>query len=106
MELKTALFSFKGRMRRSEFNTLWLPIVAVLTLVSFINSNIGFISFVLLLWPMFALTTKRYHDFNSNGLIGLFQLLPWFGTLVVIIGCSFTIGDFKDNKYGPSSYNK
>lgn len=106
MGLQTALFSFKGRMRRSEFNKLWLPITIALTLIYIFNSDIAFVLFIILSWPLFALTTKRYHDFNGTGLLGLFQLVPWFGTLIVFIGCSLTVGDYKDNQYGSSPYRK
>ena len=104
MDLKTALFSFKGRMRRSEFNKLWLPITFAPIILAVFNLHLAIITFVLTLWPLFALTTKRYHNFGNPGFLGIFQLLPSFGWLIVFVGCSLTIGDYKDNKYGASPY--
>ncbi|WP_218395699.1 DUF805 domain-containing protein [Alteromonas lipotrueae] len=104
MDLVTALFRFKGRMRRSEFNKLWLPLTLAPMLISLFSYEIAVTILVFTLWPLFALTTKRYHDFGSSGVLGLFQLLPWMGWLIVFVGCSLTVGDYKDNKYGSSPY--
>ena len=68
------------------------------------NTNLAVIFFVFTLWPLFALTTKRYHDFSNPGFLGVFQLLPGVGWLIVFVGCSLTVGDYKDNKYGSSPY--
>lgn len=106
MDLKKALFSFKGRIRRSEFNKLWIPLSVVQILFVYLDFKIALFLYIVTLWPLFALTTKRYHDFGSKGLLGIFQLLPWAGWLIVFVGCSFTIGDYKDNKYGPSTYRQ
>ncbi|MBT0588194.1 DUF805 domain-containing protein [Alteromonas oceanisediminis] len=104
MDLITALFSFKGRMRRSDFNKLWLPLTITPLIISYFSEDVAIVIIFFSLWPLFALTTKRYHDFGSSGILGLFQLLPLFGWLIVFVGCSLTIGDYKDNKYGTSPY--
>ena len=106
MNLVTLLFSFKGRIRRSIFNRWWLPLTFLPIFVFSFHEEIAIILFLFTLWPLFALNTKRYHDFNSSGLLGIFQVLPAAGWLIVFVGCSLTVGDFKDNKYGPSPYKE
>ncbi|PCK07570.1 MAG: hypothetical protein COA42_13565 [Alteromonadaceae bacterium] len=55
---------------------------------------------------LLALSAKKCHDFGSAGWVGLFQILPGIGWLIALVGCGFTIGDFKDNRYGNSIYRK
>lgn len=104
MEILPLLFSFKGRIGRVQFSKWWIPLTLITVPFYYINEQLAGIITILMLWPLFALTTKRYHDFNSFGWLGVFQLLPVIGWLIVIVGCSFTVGDFKDNKYGKSIY--
>lgn len=98
------LFSFTGRISRRQFSQWWIPIQLSIILGYWLHKDLGLSLIAFALWPLMALTTKRYHDFGSNGLIGLLQFVPMFGWLAVIAGCCFTIGDYKDNKYGVSLY--
>ncbi len=104
MEVLPLLFSFKGRIGRIQFTKWWLPLTSITLSLYYLNDQLAGMVAILLLWPLFALTTKRYHDFNSFGWLGIFQLLPIIGLLIVIVGFCFTVGDFKDNKYGESLY--
>jgi uncharacterized membrane protein YhaH (DUF805 family) len=104
IDILPLLFSFKGRIGRAQFSRWWIPLTLITMPFYYTNEQIALIVFVIMLWPMFALTTKRYHDFNSFGWLGIFQLIPIIGWLIVIVGCCFTVGDFKDNKYGKSLY--
>lgn len=104
MDTLPLLFSFKGRIGRIQFSTWWLPLTFLPSLIYLVNEQVAGTLFVLLLWPLFALTTKRYHDINNMGILGIFQLLPFIGWLIVFVGCCLTVGDFKDNKYGKSIY--
>jgi uncharacterized membrane protein YhaH (DUF805 family) len=104
MDIAPLLLSFKGRISRSQFNFWWLPLTFLPIIIFSLNEYVAGILMLLLLWPLFALTTKRYHDFGSSGVLGILQILPFMGWLIVFVGCSLTIGDFKDNKYGGSTY--
>lgn len=100
------LFSFKGRIGRLQFSKWFLPLTFFPAIVFPFNSILAIWLFIAFLWPLFALTTKRYHDFNNSGWLGIFQLLPLGGWIIVFAGCCFTIGDFKDNRFGRSIYQK
>lgn len=104
MEVLPLLFSFKGRIRRVQFTKWWLTLTLITLPLYYLNEQLAGMITIFLFWPLFALTTKRYYDFNSFGWLGIFQLLPIIGWLIIIVGCCSTVGDFKDNKYGKSLY--
>ncbi len=107
MALRPLLLSFKGRIGRKQFLTWYIPLWGLPILTTLLSQTAAAYLFLVMLWPLFALTTKRYHDFGKAGWAGLFQLIPGLGGLLIILaGCGMTIGDFHDNKYGESLYKK
>ena len=100
------LFSFKGRVGRAQFLLWYLGIAALLVGSVYVDVKLASYLNIVALWSQFALTTKRYHDYGSAGWLGLLQLLPGIGVLIVLVSCGFTIGNFNDNKYGISIYRK
>lgn len=80
-------FSFKGRIRRTEYGLSL--IIAVI--VSIITLGFG----VVLTFPfMLAQGAKRCHDLNNSG---WYQLIPFYGLLLL-----FVEGDKSPNRYGDS----
>ena len=106
MEVVPLLFSFSGRIGTKQFLLYFLPLSAIHLVIGFFSFKVAAGVHVLLFWPLFALTSKRCHDYGSFGWIGIMQLVPVLGWLIVLIAGGFTIGDFKDNKYGESIYRK
>lgn len=107
MELKPLLLSFKGRIGRKQFLKWYIPLWLLPLVIALYSKELGGYFFLATLWFLFALTTKRYHDFGKAGWAGLFQLIPGIGgVLIVLAGCGITIGDFNDNQYGKSLYRK
>jgi uncharacterized membrane protein YhaH (DUF805 family) len=110
MKPKQILFSFNGRIGRL---TYWLAIVAlivavqILTFAPFLLNNeetavlmVGVISqllWLLSLWPMLAVGSKRLHDRNKNGWwLLIFWLLPF-----ALFGFGFSIDFFGSPNTGP-----
>lgn len=111
MNLQHILFSFDGRIGR---RTYWLAILAVVVTVAVLTSvpllipseNVAvfilaltsqFI-WLLSLWPLLAVGSKRLHDRNKNGWwLLLFWVLPF---ALVVAGLSIAI--FNDPRTGRS----
>ncbi|MCP4978463.1 MAG: DUF805 domain-containing protein [Maribacter sp.] len=107
MDTFPLLFSFIGRIGRRQFLIWYIPIMLVSFIIAIFDVEIGGYFYLLMLWPLFSLTTKRYHDLGSAGWFGLFQLLPGIGGLMIVLaGCGLIIGNFHDNRYGKSIYKK
>ena len=107
MDILAVLTSFSGRIGRKQFLIWYIPIwVLSLVLAMYDILVAGYYSLIMA-WPLFALTTKRCHDLGSAGWFGLFQLIPGFGGILIILaGCGMTIGEFNDNRFGKSIYKK
>ncbi|WP_020411353.1 DUF805 domain-containing protein [Microbulbifer variabilis] len=106
VSIKALLFSFDGRIARRQFLLAFLPISLMPTLLVDVSINAALSLFVVLLWPLLAVTAKRYHDIGKRGWWGLIQFWPVIGWIWILLECGTTIGDFKDNKYGKSIYRK
>jgi uncharacterized membrane protein YhaH (DUF805 family) len=110
MKLQKILFSFDGRIGR---RTYWLATLAVivavlvLTFAPFLlNSEaaavlmLAFSQFIwlLCLWPILAVGSKRLHDRNKNGWwLLVFWLLPF-----ALVVAGFSIALFDDPRTGRS----
>ena len=109
MNLQKILFSFDGRIGR---RTYWLAILAVivavpaLTFAPFLLGNEGWAVLILALtsqfiwllslWPLLAVGSKRLHDRNKNG---WWLLVYWLLPFVLICG-GFSIYLFDDPRTG------
>ena len=105
--------TFSGRSQRSEY---WYFIIFYF-LITFacktldtaientnINEGIGLfagMAGLALLLPLFAVTTRRFHDIGKSGWWQLIDLVPFIGTLVLLV---FMLRDSVDetNEYGPN----
>jgi uncharacterized membrane protein YhaH (DUF805 family) len=109
MNLKTILFSFEGRIGRGIF---WLAMLAlivavqVLTFAPFLLGSEGAavlmfaltsqLVWLLSLWPILAVGSKRLHDRNKNGWwLLVFWLLPF---ALFAVGLSIVL--FNDPRTG------
>ena len=99
----SAPFSFKGRIRRTEY---WLSIIIgyiylffVIGLVGYSNgsNNLGSVGFLFLIpfyWFLIAQNTKRCHDRGNSE---WFQIIPFYG-----LWMAFGESDRFVNDYGPN----
>lgn len=96
----TAVFSFKGRIRRLEFGLTYLAywfFCLPMNVLSEDEISAGFASIWLLLlipvvWILLAQRTKRCHDLGYSG---WWQLVPFFDLLLI-----FSKGEPQINQYG------
>lgn len=99
-----APFSFKGRIRRTEYWLSWIAAYTYLALVAAFSikdheaSEGGGIAFLLFLipfyWFVFAQNAKRCHDRGNSG---WFQIIPLYG-----LWMAFGSSDQFVNAYGPN----
>lgn len=103
------LFTFEDRINRARYWTgiiivLALEIVVISAMVT-INTwpmmGLGIILLLLLIWPAYALTVKRFHDRGKSGWWVLMWFVPIIGHLWILIECGFLPGDKGPNEYGP-----
>lgn len=83
-DFKSALFSFKGRLRRQHFWISW----AILMVVGIICSFIPVISFVLgliVLIPHLAVGFKRFHDMGKPGWLVVIPWVLWYGATGMLV---------------------
>ncbi len=123
MPLKELLFSFNGRIRRSQY---WLTAIVVSLAFSVIFGTIigivaaanmrafeqgtvpaifwivYFLSFIPIAWVSLALLVKRWHDRDKSGWWALIVLIPLVGPIWQLIECGFLDGTQGPNKFGPS----
>jgi uncharacterized membrane protein YhaH (DUF805 family) len=101
---------FSGRARRSEFWNWFLFTILVSIVASIIDrlilrstGNIGIVASLAnlaLVLPSLAVGARRLHDINRTGWWQLLHLVPFIGTIVLIV---FWVQDSQgENKYGPS----
>ena len=103
-----APFSFKGRIRRTEYCLTYLIYCVALIIMAFVMGLIAgitnmsdtamtiiiYILAIPLIWFLYAAGAKRCHDRGHNG---WWQLIPFY-----ILWLFFAEGDSCDNEYGPS----
>lgn len=107
MDILPLLTVFSGRIGRRQFLMWYVPIWALSVVIAMFDVVVAGFYSLSMLYPMFALTTKRCHDLGGAGWFGLFQLIPGVGGITIILaGCGMTVGDFNDNRYGQSIYKK
>ena len=93
-------FDFKGRATRSEFwyFALFYSIVYFLISIGTISIPelhiISFLFFLLTFFPYIAVTTRRLHDRNRSGWWQLMVLLPFVGSIILLVWyCSASVDD-------------
>lgn len=110
--LRTAFFSFNGRMGRSEYvGVLVASLVAFAIVVAAVDAipnakddplmNAGLIgAAVLFMWVRFASSSKRFHDYDRSAWSCLGFLVP-IVNIFLFIELIFRRGDPEANQYGP-----
>lgn len=94
-------FSFKGRIRRTEYGLSLIIYGIPATILNILSESdvsvgaaiIALLSFIPLLWFIWAQGAKRCHDRNNSG---WFQIIPFYGLWML-----FAEGDSGDNDFGP-----
>ncbi len=105
--VKNQYADFNGRTGRKAF---WM-FVLVSFLISFVLSVLdgvlgtvffGVIFSLGVLVPSIAITARRLHDTGKSGWWQLIGLIPFIGTIILIVLCVLK-GDAGSNKYGPAT---
>ena len=100
--------TFSGRATRSEywfFNLFYVLLIFIITiLMAAINTpefiaSIALIIALGLFIPCWSVSFRRLHDTGRSGWWCLLVLIPYIGSLALLI--IFCIGSVEDNKYGP-----
>jgi uncharacterized membrane protein YhaH (DUF805 family) len=111
-------FSFNGRAARSE----WWGVNAVILLPAYVlgrillaDPNRGtlmsttlLLASIPLIWTSIAVSVRRLHDLNKEGIWYLISLVPVIGPGWLLIYCGFLQGTAGPNRYGerrPSSFD-
>jgi len=110
------LFSFKGRIRRSDF---WLGnlilFIAMIVIAQGIALFAGvdldsktdlratgaqFLAALIVMWPNLAVGVRRLHDRNQSGWWILLSFIPVIGSFWLVINLGILRGTEGDNRYG------
>ncbi len=96
------LFSFDGRIRRTEFALSLIVIYPIIAFVVYICSRIdpeeplslgiSLLSYIVLLWFRWSQGAKRCHDRGNSG---WWQIIPFY-----VLWLLFAEGDAGPNEYG------
>lgn len=109
MTVGEALFSFKGRMTRSDY---WLKGFLPLLPVGILNNVLTYgvatdgaratamVIGVMSLWPGLALAIKRFHDRNRSAWFLLIFLIPIAGPIWFLVEVWFLRGTVGPNRFG------
>lgn len=110
------LFSFKGRLRRSDYWLGGLIVFAGIVTFAVVMGQIFHVDIadtsdirtsliqagavLLFMWPNLAVSVKRLHDRNQSGWWVLLSFLPVIGNAWTIINLGILRGTPGDNRYG------
>lgn len=124
LNFKNLFLKLKGRISRQTF---WISIIILIVaqiLITIIlqlmglsrinedgTQNIYFwVSllgvFLLFLWPLICVSTKRYHDRGKSGWWQLVLLIPIGGLVVFIVDAGLLRGVQGRNRYGADPFRK
>ncbi len=101
-------FSYKGRIPRRMFwfygvgGMLGLGTIgwALLTIAGVPDSRADRWVWLALVWPITAISAKRWHDAGKSGWWALWCLVPVIGTIVTLLANGFMHGTRGPNAYG------
>jgi len=112
MTIPRALFSFEGRLSRSDY---WMKGFLPLLPVGILNNILAYgiategaqvVSMtiaILMLWPGMALVVKRLHDRNRSGWFAATMLIPFAGIVFaiwILVEVWFSRGTMGPNRFG------
>src|SRR3989442_838961 len=94
-------FILTGRITRSAYWFTSIPIV-LFAIIAQVNKEYNWSIFLWLIiaWPSFAISTKRWHDRDKSGWWNLINLIPLIGTIWSFIECGFLLGTNGPNRFG------
>lgn len=98
---------FEGRASRREFWMFTLVNVVVAFLIGFVSGLLGLpkiigtLYMLAILLPSLAVTVRRLHDMDKSGWWVLLALIPFVGSIVLLIMCIFE-GTQGLNRFGPN----
>ena len=104
-----SVFSFKGRIRRTQY---WLTnfIIGLLFVPANISNDISegvaiytLLIFIPAMWVSLANIVKRFHDLGRSGWFACFLFIP-IANIIFGIYAAFFKGQEHDNEYGPNPY--
>lgn len=104
-----SVFSFKGRIRRTQYwltNFIITLLLAPANISNDMNEGVAIILLLFIpamLWVSFANMVKRYHDLGRSGWFACFQFIP-IANIIFGIYAAFFKGQEYDNEYGPNPY--
>ncbi len=107
MDIGQLFFSLRGRINRKTYWIAVLPFIVGYAVADVLTQstdgstvNLGFIMFLVMLWPSLAVQTKRWHDKNKSGWWNLIGLVPIIGPFWAFIELGFFRGTAGTNRYG------
>ena len=116
MNLKSLLFSFRGRINRLPFWVVTLILIGWgITFQQLMGPygpenpmtvGSGFVTlanFVIVIWIALAVQIKRWHDRDKSGWWALLNLIPVIGQIWILIECGVLRGTVGDNRFGQES---
>ena len=104
IDLAHLFFQFDGRINRAK---AWLGLVVIWAIEAVVGGVWGFSSSLyalvslLMLWPLLAISIKRFHDRDKSGWWVLIGLIPVIGWIWLLIELGFLPGTDGPNQYGP-----
>jgi uncharacterized membrane protein YhaH (DUF805 family) len=114
MTIARALFSFDGRLSRSDYWCKGILPLLPLNLLNFVLGtrvhedwafNLAVFISIVALWPGMALIAKRLHDRDQPAWHMLVLLIPIVGPVLLIVGVWFMKGTEGPNRFGPDPLN-
>jgi uncharacterized membrane protein YhaH (DUF805 family) len=108
MSIGRALFSFRGRLNRTQYALIFflgylVPVIVTGALADTLTGDYAYIAvvlFVLAIWILLASVAKRFHDLNKPASHLLVFLVPVIG-LIWALALLFIPGTSEANEYGP-----
>lgn len=100
------LFSFDGRIRRTEYWVVSIGIAIVNTIASImLRGNgvliaIGVVVILATIIPSLTTSVKRWHDRDKSGWWILIVLIPIIGAIWALVEQGFLRGTDGDNRFG------
>jgi uncharacterized membrane protein YhaH (DUF805 family) len=116
MDIKSLLFSFKGRIGRGPYWAVMVALIVIEIIIMTVSSALsngngggflglifGLVTFVVALaciWVVLAVQVKRWHDRNKSGWWALIGLVPFIGGIWVLVECGCLPAVNEGNRFG------
>ncbi len=108
MNWKWFLFSFEGRINRKPFWLFNLAVFALYVMVqlvvggklTFKQNTASAIYNLVVLWPVLAVSVKRWHDRDKSGWWQLINFIPIIGALWALFEVGLLEGTEGENRFG------